>query len=383
MQDDLSENPEFRRLVRRIERLESGSAQESMSVDRGRMRIGEGEFLVDGDGLFQLVGLFEQTGTYNLLSGGSFNIEDGGDLNVNTGGDVAVNNGGSLDVNDGGSVAVNDGGNVTVNDGGALEVEDGGGLNVRDGGNGVIHGGGVFTIAGTVPLNLRQIDVQGAPQAALQFGDGSADAIYGRDGNVVIQGGDVVLQLGADGLSAFGIDTGDAPHVLGIDGAGKIVKMVAGTGGDPGGPIEPGEDLGFFQWPFSLDVVTSEFGMRNGRLHAGMDFSGGAAVSGGPIPAAGDGVVIQRVEWHAGYGNYVTLRHTLPNSGIQVCTRYAHMIAPPPVELGQTVSKGDVLGLVGNTGNSFGAHLHFETHTASTAVSPVDPREFMAAYGPG
>lgn len=140
------------------------------------------------------------------------------------------------------------------------------------------------------------------------------------------------------------------------------VYLITGAGEGP----PPNPETGDFMWPFPLDLVTSEFGPRNGKLHAGMDFGKGAAnVSGSDIKAAGAGRVIiaNKVNGHGGYGNAVVLDH-----GGGRHTLYGHMRFLPgggadvSVDVGQTVTKGQRLGGIGHTGNSEGDHLHFETH---------------------
>lgn len=88
--------------------------------------------------------------------------------------------------------------------------------------------------------------------------------------------------------------------------------------------------------------------------HNGIDIAAGSNT---PIYAAADGVVIN-VDSAArnkdGFGNRVVLRHADGKA-----TVYAHMIAPAPVKVGQTVKKGQLIGNVGSTGLSTGAHLHF------------------------
>ncbi len=88
--------------------------------------------------------------------------------------------------------------------------------------------------------------------------------------------------------------------------------------------------------------------------HMGIDIAG---PGGAPIVAAYDGVVTTRVVnfGTSGYGNHVVITHA---SGYT--TLYAHMQQAPAVALYQSVAKGQTIGLIGNTGNSFGAHLHFE-----------------------
>jgi murein DD-endopeptidase MepM/ murein hydrolase activator NlpD len=112
--------------------------------------------------------------------------------------------------------------------------------------------------------------------------------------------------------------------------------------------------------------VTSQFGMRRhpisgqARLHAGVDI---AAAHGTPILAAADGKVSAAGQ-HGGYGLLVALEH---KGGLQ--TRYAHMSALG-VAVGQRIRKGQVIGFVGSTGNSTGAHLHYETRINGQAVDP-------------
>jgi murein DD-endopeptidase MepM/ murein hydrolase activator NlpD len=91
-----------------------------------------------------------------------------------------------------------------------------------------------------------------------------------------------------------------------------------------------------------------------------------------PIYAAADGVVVKSVKMHYSYGNYVMIDHGLDKQGRRIMTLYAHMYAAPNVSVGQQVVGGQTqLGLVGNTGNSFGAHLHFEVRENGTHVDPI------------
>ncbi len=93
-----------------------------------------------------------------------------------------------------------------------------------------------------------------------------------------------------------------------------------------------------------------------------MDFDPGA---GTPIPAAGAGTV-ELAGTNGGYGNCVIIDH---GNGLK--TLYGHMQSLPSVSVGQAIAAGTIIGAVGNTGVSFGAHLHFEVHVNG---SPVNPR---------
>jgi murein DD-endopeptidase MepM/ murein hydrolase activator NlpD len=113
-------------------------------------------------------------------------------------------------------------------------------------------------------------------------------------------------------------------------------------------------------WPVNGPVV-SGFGMRWGRMHEGIDI---AASLGTPIHAAASGTVIH-AGWLGGYGNLVVVDH-----GDGLATAYAHASAIL-VAVGQQVSQGDTLSLVGSTGNSSGPHLHFEVRVNGSAVDPL------------
>lgn len=117
------------------------------------------------------------------------------------------------------------------------------------------------------------------------------------------------------------------------------------------------------RWPVN-DVVTSEYGPRWGRMHEGIDIGG---QHGAPIQAAESGRV-DYAGWIGGYGNTIVIDH-----GGGMTTLYAHMDGFA-VPAGQTVSIGQVIGYVGNTGFSRGPHLHFEVRIGGT---PVNPRKYL------
>ncbi len=99
-------------------------------------------------------------------------------------------------------------------------------------------------------------------------------------------------------------------------------------------------------------------------MHEGLDF---AAPSGAPIYAASGGVVTQ-ARFRSGYGNLVEIMH-----GNGLSTRYAHA-SSIKVKEGDLVEKGQAIALVGSTGRSTGAHLHFEVRMAG---HPLDPALFL------
>jgi murein DD-endopeptidase MepM/ murein hydrolase activator NlpD len=127
-------------------------------------------------------------------------------------------------------------------------------------------------------------------------------------------------------------------------------------------PIRQGS--GSMIWPVN-GPITGAFGeQRPGHIHAGIDIAAGI---GTPIHAADDGrvVLMQGVGASGGYGNYTCVQHS---ASLSTC--YAHQ-SQFGTSLGASVNKGQVIGLVGNTGHSFGAHLHFEVRVNGTPVNPL------------
>ena len=117
-------------------------------------------------------------------------------------------------------------------------------------------------------------------------------------------------------------------------------------------------------------AYTSGFGGRWGKLHAGIDIAASGTV---PVVAAADGVVI-RAYASSSYGNVVFISHRI--NGQTYTTVYAHL-SSYSVGTGQTVKQGQQIGIMGNTGDSQGQHLHFELHVGewnqskSNAVNPM------------
>ena len=126
------------------------------------------------------------------------------------------------------------------------------------------------------------------------------------------------------------------------------------------------------RWPFPVAVqISSGFGARVApcrycsSYHRGVDFVPGR---GAPIYAIADGIVTQQ-EFSGGYGEHAYIEHTI--NGQTVLSVYAHMEAgSSPLEVGDRVSVGDFIGLVGNTGISTGPHLHFEIRIDGVYLDP-------------
>jgi murein DD-endopeptidase MepM/ murein hydrolase activator NlpD len=121
--------------------------------------------------------------------------------------------------------------------------------------------------------------------------------------------------------------------------------------------------------PVNTAIMRSGFGGRRHpilgyvKMHTGVDWS---TPYGTPIFAAGNGVV-ERVGWEGGYGKFIRLKH---NNGYE--TAYGHMSAyAKGMEVGKRVRQGQVIGFVGSTGMSTGAHVHYEILVNGRFVDPM------------
>lgn len=129
---------------------------------------------------------------------------------------------------------------------------------------------------------------------------------------------------------------------------------------------------GNIRWPFpTAEPISSGFGDRVAPCrycssnHRGVDFTPG---NGSPIFAVADGVVTSS-EFGGGYGQFVYIEHDI--NGQSVVSVYAHMQrSSSPLRVGDQISVGDFIGLVGNTGTSTGPHLHLEVRINGDYVDP-------------
>ncbi len=121
------------------------------------------------------------------------------------------------------------------------------------------------------------------------------------------------------------------------------------------------EGDGGFSMPFK-GPVTSNFGWRRYRPHYGTDID---LETGDQVVSSFDGM-IRLAKYCNGYGNCVIIRH---NNGLE--TVYGHL-SKILVEPGQKIASGAIIGLGGNTGRSYGAHLHFEMRYLGQALDTED-----------
>jgi murein DD-endopeptidase MepM/ murein hydrolase activator NlpD len=149
------------------------------------------------------------------------------------------------------------------------------------------------------------------------------------------------------------------------EAAAEAARLAAAAAAIGNGSVTPEQiaALPRFTHPCPAGSISSGFGYRDfdHAFHMGLDL---AAPTGTPIYAAVGGTVII-----AGYsssaGNWVVISH-----GSGLVTKYMHASALYVVA-GQTVSAGETIAAVGNTGNSFGAHLHFQVEVNGSAVNPL------------
>ncbi len=146
----------------------------------------------------------------------------------------------------------------------------------------------------------------------------------------------------------------------------KSIKQIIAKGPSNRATVYVGTSRGSgnvagLQWPIS-GPITSYYGYRSSGFHSGLDIDG---VTGQPYAAAASGTVVFS-GWDGGYGYCIMIDH-----GNGVATRYGHS-SKLLVGVGDTVSKGQTIGLVGSTGNSTGSHLHFEVIINGSTVNPLN-----------
>ena len=123
-------------------------------------------------------------------------------------------------------------------------------------------------------------------------------------------------------------------------------------------------------WPLA-GWLSSNFGMREDPVSGQQDFHSGLDISadkGTPVHATADGT-IQYAGYNGNYGNSVEISH-----GFGIGTRFGHL-SGFAVYVGKKVKRGDVVGYVGTTGRTTGAHLHYEILLNG---QPINPLKFLA-----
>lgn len=152
------------------------------------------------------------------------------------------------------------------------------------------------------------------------------------------------------------------------------------NGGGNSGPIYVTPPSGGgFMWPTpGYYYISSRYGFRWGKLHAGIDI-GDAGIHGAPVVASKSGTVAMVCNscghdyykdyycgCGGGYGNYVNVIHDAT-----FATQYSHL-SSVVVSVGEYVQQGQVIGYVGCTGYSMGSHLHYEIYANGTQIDPLN-----------
>lgn len=165
-------------------------------------------------------------------------------------------------------------------------------------------------------------------------------------------------------------DDAAAPSLDRIDDyeTASFADMAESAGIDTSGAFFTNDPTADIQWPFAVGTGMSYgYGMRSGRMHQGIDFTPG---NGAPIQAIADGTVRVATESGGGYGVHVYIDHVI--DGEVITSHYGHMqYGSLRVTAGQKVEVGDVIGLVGDTGHSFGAHAHVELLKGGATFDPL------------
>jgi murein DD-endopeptidase MepM/ murein hydrolase activator NlpD len=180
------------------------------------------------------------------------------------------------------------------------------------------------------------------------FYAGDDEAVSGNDKDEVLFAS---LTVGGETKKYYRFQTPDDAVVDFYDESGKSAKKF------------------LVRKPVNDAMMRSGFGGRRHpilgfvKMHTGVDW---ATAYGTPIFASGNGV-IEKIGWEGGYGKYIRLKH---NNGYE--TAYGHMSAfAKGMEAGKRVRQGQVIGFVGSTGMSTGAHVHYEILVNGRFVDPM------------
>lgn len=196
----------------------------------------------------------------------------------------------------------------------------------------------------------------------------------GRDTTHVVRRGDTLHELGV----RYGVPHAEIARANGIADPrrlqpGQTLRIPRARARDtaPAASFRPPADLADAKllWPVRGGRVSSGFGPRDAAFHDGIDI---VAPIGTPVLAAERGVVVYS-GYRRGYGNVVVVRH---RPGLS--TLYAHNQSNR-VRVGQAVRRGEVVALVGDSGRTTGANLHFEVWFGDHVV---DPLRFLAGQPP-
>ncbi len=199
------------------------------------------------------------------------------------------------------------------------------------------------------------------------------------DARKVIEDAEALIQKDLDKVMAIvnKLDAQSAEYQAAIDKREEAILDLEDKLTEKNTHYGSGVVDGDMVWPLPYEdaYISSSFKTRWGKQHNGIDTCRWAGTHGADVIAVKAGTVeVANWGWGGGYGNYVVINH-----GNGVLSYYAHL-SNIRVSVGQRVRQGDVIGNAGNTGYSFGAHLHFGLMINGGWVNPVN---YLTRYTPG
>ncbi|WP_051620450.1 M23 family metallopeptidase [Paenibacillus sp. UNC451MF] len=222
--------------------------------------------------------------------------------------------------------------------------------------NTVIHVGEVLNLTVQQPLLSVKTVEKRIETAELPFG------VEYIDDNTMKAGSSETITTGENGLEekSFLVTKMNGELVSEALSEEKVLQPAKKAVVKKGTKIIPGEGTGIFAWPVYRPKLTSDYGQRWGSFHPGTDMvseqSGILASDHGKVVFAG---------WKTGYGNCIIIDHQNGYS-----TLYGHL-SKIGVSNGETVQKGEKIGIMGSTGNATGIHLHFEVRKGESQQNPL------------
>lgn len=221
---------------------------------------------------------------------------------------------------------------------------------------------GVMGVAGLIAVSMT---LPASAVAAVQAGDGGASAslVAPRASTAEkVDKGEIQAYVASDVAQGESLTRSDAYSTI------SLLDVAAEENIKFSDSLYTNDPNAAIQWPFMVGVaMSSPFGMRNGRMHEGIDLVPG---NGATIQAIADGTVREATESGGAYGVTIYIDHII--DGKLITSHYAHMQhGSMLVHTGEKVKVGQPLGKVGTTGRSTGPHLHFELIVNGSRIDPL------------
>jgi murein DD-endopeptidase MepM/ murein hydrolase activator NlpD len=192
-----------------------------------------------------------------------------------------------------------------------------------------------------IPYQNQVVDDSSLPKGEKRDKQQGSDGLQSVTFNLTVQNGQAIKKE----IKAKNIIQNPTNHII-----------IKGT------KVIPSRGDGSFSWPTVGGYISSQMGYRWGKLHKGIDIAGPSSYT---IKAADNGIVVSAGWDGSGYGNKIVIDH---QNGFR--TVYGHL-SQINVSVGQIVSKGSAIGVMGATGDATGVHLHFEVYKNGGLKNPV------------